>query len=195
MSFFLILMIAGLFGMVLMALPGFSHHAHGIGHVSHGIHAPTAHGHGLQPGGKADGGNTLRFLPSPRSILSVMALYGAFGYAITEMHWLPSSLAAFAALIPALLLERFALTPFWNALLRFQGEPCSDMEALVTTEARAVTPFRNGKGIVEVIRDGRAVQLSAHLPAAQAMMPVRVGDTLRIEDVDAARERVTVSLH
>jgi hypothetical protein len=42
--------------------------------------------------------------------------------------------------------------------------------------------------------DGRLVQFSARLPEAQAGMPVRVGDTLRVEEVDAANQRVLVTL-
>jgi hypothetical protein len=38
------------------------------------------------------------------------------------------------------------------------------------------------------------VQLAAELCEAEAMLPVRVGELLQIEAVDAARERVTVSL-
>ena len=62
------------------------------------------------------------------------------------------------------------------------------------SEATAVTPFRGGRGLVSVVRDGRLVQFSARLIDTQASLPVRVGDRLRIEDVDAARERVTVSV-
>jgi hypothetical protein len=93
------------------------------------------------------------------------------------------------------LLERYAVTPLWNEMLQFQGEPCSPLEYLLLQEAEAVTPFRNGRGVVQVERDGRLVQFSAHLPAAQATMPVQVGDKLRIEEVDEKNERVVVTLH
>ncbi|MGH7294202.1 MAG: hypothetical protein ACRELB_04685, partial [Polyangiaceae bacterium] len=61
-------------------------------------------------------------------------------------------------------------------------------------EATAVVPFRNGRGIVSVVRDGRTVQLAATLREDHAALPVKVGDRLRVEDVDAPRERVTVSI-
>jgi hypothetical protein len=62
------------------------------------------------------------------------------------------------------------------------------------SEATAVTPFRGGRGVVSVVREGRLVQFSARLIEAQTSLPVRVGDRLRIEDVESARERVTVSV-
>ena len=141
----------------------------------------------------APGGMT-RFLPSPRAVFSVLALYGAFGNALVEAAHLPVWAAAVAALVPALLVERFVIAPVWNMLFRFQAAPSAPLEALLFGEARAVTPFRNGKGIVSVVREGRLVQLAARLPEAQARRPVKVGDRLIVEDVDPSIERLTVSI-
>jgi hypothetical protein len=68
------------------------------------------------------------------------------------------------------------------------------LDSLLFAEALAVMPFRNGRGLVSTVRDGRSVQLVAELRQDQAMLPVKVGARLRIEDVDASRERVTVSV-
>jgi hypothetical protein len=57
-----------------------------------------------------------------------------------------------------------------------------------------VVTFRNGRGLITTIRDGRQVQLSARLCEQQQALPVAFGQRLRIEDVDARRERVTVSV-
>ena len=57
-----------------------------------------------------------------------------------------------------------------------------------------MVPFRNGRGLVTTVRDGRRIQLSARLSDEQAALPVAVGQRVRIEDVDARRERVTVSV-
>jgi hypothetical protein len=57
-----------------------------------------------------------------------------------------------------------------------------------------VTPFRNGRGMVSLVRDGRLVQFAAQLTDAHAGMEVRVGDRLRVEDLDSQRERLTVSV-
>lgn len=205
MLFFLIVMCVGLVGLGTMAIPGLFHHGPlghtGGGHVHVGHHAGThvtphahathAHGHAA-PKGEA-GSNLLHLVPSPRLVFSLLALYGAFGN-VLALTFGSAWLAALLALVPALLVERFLLAPLWNFAFRFQGQPSSPFPALLMEEARAVTPFRNGKGLVQVIRDGRSVQLSARLVDSQSMLPVRVGDKLRIEDVDPENERVTVSV-
>lgn len=215
MTVFLGLMAAGLTGLVVMAIPAFGRHGHigtaqGIGAAGHtGLHAGAAHGvtqagavvgQTLSAVGKGvaksanKSASNLRFLPSPRMIFSLLALYGAFGNAFFGALHLPLAAAALLAIVPAALLERFAVTPLWNTLLAAQGKPCSPLEELTLCEAQAVTPFRNGKGIVAMERDGRLVQFSAQLTAEQANMPVHVGDRLRVEEVDTARERMTVTL-
>jgi hypothetical protein len=210
MSLFLILMIAGLFGMALMAIPAVGRHGHGMGvhgHLPHAGHIPLAPGHsasltpaahahttGAQTAPGSSGNSLSRFVPSPRIVFSILAAYGAFGYALVDFFHLNASLSYVLALIPAVLLERLALTPLWNLLLGFQGKPCTPLEQLVMGEAEAVTPFRNGKGIVRVVRDGRDVQFSAHLLPAQAAIPVRVGDKMRVEEVEPDGEHLKVSL-
>ncbi len=136
----------------------------------------------------------LRFIPSPRAICSVLALYGAFGNALVHAMHLSFFASALFAVIPALLVERFAVRPVWNLVFRFQGEPASPLEYLVMSEARAVVPFRNGRGLVSVVRDGRQVQFVARLRDDQRDTPVKVGARLLVEDVDAKRESVTVSV-
>jgi hypothetical protein len=218
MTFFLIVMCVGLVGLVAMALPGLFHHGltghghatthlHGAGpHVAHhghaapppshaGTHAGHAGGHAAHGGHAVHAGKSLAHLiPEPRLIFSFLALYGAFGNALVGLSLAPVWLAVLVALLPALLVERYLLQPLWSLAFRFQGQPSSPFPALLLEEAHAVTPFRNGKGLVRVVRDGRSVQLSARLVEAQSALPVRVGDRLRIEEVDPEKERVTVSL-
>ena len=189
-------MVVGLVGLVMMAIPALGGHRH-LGHVqTHGhVHA---HGASLaQHGGHAhahaprDG---LRFLPSPRALFSIAALYGAFGNALVRAAHLTTTRAALIAIVPALLTEWFLIRPIWNLLFRFQGQASGPLEALILSEAEAVVPFRNGKGIVATVRDGRRVQLQARLADGEAALPVKFGQRLRIEDVDARRECVTVSV-
>ena len=210
-------MVIGLAGLVLMALPALGGHGHANVHGAHGhaaalgrggIHGRLlgsgrsgASGHGALARGRGEilaahpaSVSLLRFVPSPRAICSVLALYGAFGNALARGAHLPLLVAALAALVPALLVERFVVRPVWNLVFRFQAPPSAPLGSLVLAEATAVVPFRNGRGIVSAVREGRAVQLSARLIDAQATWPVRVGDRLRVEDVDAERERVTVSM-
>ena len=136
----------------------------------------------------------LRFIPSPRAVCSVLALYGAFGNALLRAGHTSFTVAALGAAIPALLVEWGVVRPVWNLVFRFEGKECSPLEELILSDAEAVVPFRNGRGLVSTVRDGRSVQLAARLVEADASSPVKVGDRLRVEDVDARRERVTVSI-
>ena len=193
MSLFLALVVVGFVGMLLMAIPGLNHGHAGIGShlLPHLPNAPHA-AHHTPPAGQSS--SLTRFIPSPRVIFGFMALYGAFGNAFEKAGHLPVSLSALAAIVPAFLLERYALGPFWNRLMAFQGTPCAPLETLVMTEATAVTPFRNGRGMVSVVYENRLVQMRADLRPEQMALPVRVGDTLRIEEIDGKNERVVVSL-
>lgn len=215
MTFFLTLMGVGLAGLVLMALPGLSkrgtHGSHGHFHFhapkagphgggAHSVGAHTSGGHTV--GGHAQGGASSglmelasQLIPEPRAVLSLLTLYGAAGYVLQAGFHLSHGLALFVALIPALAIELLLVGPLWRFALKFQGKEASPLEWLLAEEATAVTAFSNGRGIVRVTHDGRVVQLSAHLIPEHAGQPVKVGDVLRIEDVDTASERVTVSLN
>ncbi|HEY2746129.1 MAG TPA: hypothetical protein VGL86_15945 [Polyangia bacterium] len=181
------------------ALPAHGHvaaPAHGAGPTV--VRAPMtalepAQGRELLPADAATSG-VGRWLPSPRAAFTVLALYGAFGNALVEAFHLSIILAALVAVIPTLLVERLAVRPLWNLLFRFQGKSSGRLEELIFGEARAVTAFVNGRGIVSTNREGRLIQLRARLCDAEATLPVKVGARLRIEDVDAARERITVSI-
>ena len=178
----------------------------GAGHVvaPHVAVAPGAPAMAPSPGGDASqemipadaatSSGWVRFIPSPRAVFSVLALYGAFGNALVQAAHLPMLAAALVALLPTIAVERFAVTPLWNLLFRFQAQPSAPLEELIFDVATAVTPFRNGRGLISVVREGRLVQFSARLRADQASFPVKVGTRLRVEDVDARQERLTVSV-
>jgi hypothetical protein len=207
---FLTLMVIGLVGLVVMALPALTGIAHGHGGAASG-HGGTAHGPlglrglgalrgkggaeaGLAVSAKSVAWTGLRFVPSPRFIFSLLALYGAFGNALVHAAHLGGMAAAIVAIFPTVLVERIAVAPLWNLAFRFQGQASSSLDALVLDEARAVTPFRNGRGVVSIVRDGRLVQFSARLVERDGAAQVGVGDRLLVEEVDTSRERLTVSL-
>jgi hypothetical protein len=215
MSIFTVLIVIGLTGMLVMALPGMARQGHmGAGHslghgAAHGAahsaggHAASHTGHAGQAakgGQQATTGSDLmrslaqRLIPSPVAVFSFLTLYGALGTLIEHTMRQPRAYAALLALLPALLAERTLVTPMWNLVVRSEGEPSTPLENLVMQEAKALTPFANGKGLVSVVRDGRAVQFVAQLTAEQAGVPVRVGDVLQIEDVDPHRQRLTVAI-
>jgi hypothetical protein len=175
---FLIVMVVGLVGLGVMAVPALGHR----GGIARGVHK-VAVGRGAHTG----------YLPSPRLVFSMLALYGAFGNALVAAN-LPVVVAALLAIVPAGLVERFAVTPLWRTLFAFERQASRPLEELVMSEATAVTAFRGGRGVVSIVRERRLVQFSARLIDAQAALPVRVGDRLRVEDIDPTRERVTVSV-
>ncbi len=201
---FLTLLVVGLVGLVAMAIPAFGH-SHGAlsGHSAHGGvgHPATGHGGGIahasstslasNPRGAiqhllpADAAHASGWgvLPSPRAVFSVLALYGAFGNAALHAFHLSLPLAAVAAALPALLVERLLVRPVWNLVFRLEARACSPLEALVLNEAEAVTAFRNGRGLISTVRDGRRVQLMASLRADQSTLRVPVGCRLLVEDV------------
>ena len=148
----------------------------------------------ILPATVASHSGIVRWLPSPRAVFTAFALFGAFGNAFVEVLHLTGVLAALAAVVPTLLVERFAVRPLWNLVFRFQGRPSAPLAQIVLSDAVAVVPFRNGRGIVSTNREGRIVQLAARLCDDQVSLTVNVGDRLRIEDVDAPNERVTVSV-
>jgi hypothetical protein len=100
------------------------------------------------------------------------------------------------AVLGGVVFERFVVTPLWNFLLRFASAPARTLESTLLDEARAASGFdANGEGLVAVEVDGQVVQVLGRLRAEDHAMGLRVraGDRLRVEDVDAARNRCTVS--
>ncbi len=165
-SIFLVPLAAGLAGLLVLALP----HARRFGRC-------RVHRIGLEP----------------RSALSTLALYGASGN-VLDAAGAPLLVAALVALVPALAAEVFLMRPLVRLASGFQGRPSTPLACLAAEPARAVSAFANGRGMVEVVHDGRVVQLVASLVEEQRALSVRVGERLRIVEVDADRQRVTVSL-
>ncbi len=135
----------------------------------------------------------MHYLPEPRVVLTVIALFGAFGNVLAHLTHLSFVFQLAGAVLLAALLEWLLVGRIWKLALQFTGEPSSPLEMLLLSEVKAVTPFKNGKGIVQAERDGRATQLTAELLPEERGKRVRVGDQLTIEEVDVEHERVRVS--
>jgi len=172
MTIFLTPLAAGLVGLAALALPVLRRHSPRAGRCAHGA---------------------ARLLPEPRSVFSFLAFYGALGVAL-ERSTLSTTGSALAALVTAAALEAVVARPLYRLLLGFEGRPSSPLDALASERAVALTDFKNGRGIVEAIRDGRSIQLVASLVSHQRSRPIRVGERLVIVAVDAERQGVTVSL-
>jgi len=168
-----------------------SHGGHGNGHVAvaHGTH--DAHGHHAADSHT----NPLLSLMSPRLLFSVALGLGTAGLVFRSVLSEPILFAV--ALGLGILFERVVVSPLWNLLFRFESNPATTLESSVMDEATAVTAFdRNGQGLIAVEVDGQMVQVLGTLQSGDRAMNVKVpaGSRLRIEDVDAARNRCTVSL-
>ncbi len=134
-------------------------------------------------------------LMSPRVLFSVCLGLGTAG--IVLQNFLGGPLLFAASLGIGILFERLVVAPVWNLAFRFASNPAATLEGSLMDEATAVTSFdRNGQGLIAVEVDGQMVQILGTLQSGDRAMNVKVpaGSRLRIQDVDAARNRCTVSL-
>ncbi|MEP6690444.1 MAG: hypothetical protein ABJD07_04770 [Gemmatimonadaceae bacterium] len=201
-------------GLGAMALSGLGHSS--AGH-SHGGHAHVGHSHaghthagqthaGQTHAGQTHAGQThaghargregwsLWTLASPRVLFSLVLGFGATG---SILHGMLGGVAlAGAAIVGGVLFERFVVSPVFNFALRFASQPALMLESCITDEAEVVSSFdARGQGLVAVEMDGQVVQVLGTLRPADvaAGVRVRMGDRVRIEEVDSARNRCIVS--
>jgi translation initiation factor IF-1 len=166
-------------------------HAHaGHAHAGHGQagHAHAGHGHANAAG------RLLVNLLSPRVIFSLLVGFGATGLLLRP--WLGGLLLMAAAVLGGVLFEAALVAPLWRFLFRFASSPAQSLESVLMDTAQAASGFDTaGCGLVAVELDGRIIQLLGTLRREDRQRGVRVraGDRVRIEDVDAARNRCTVS--
>ena len=198
-------------GLVAMAATGLAHsgsHEGAGGHGSGG-HAHLQHGESHSHAGHSDdvhlavhaaahhaGGfkSTLLSLASPRVLFSLLVGFGITG-AVARPFLGGVALLAIA-ILGAVVFERALVAPLWRFLFRFASNPATTLEGSLLSEARAASGFDdNGQGLVAVEVDGQIVQCLGTLRGDDLALGVRVraGDVLRVEDVDAARSRCTVS--
>ena len=200
----------GLGTMAVAGLGTHSHGEHGGGHngAHHGggghVHAGHAHAHaaGAHHHDVADiravqvpgVGRSLSALVSPRIIFSFLVGFGAGG--VLLRNTIGGLLLVIAALAVGVLFERLLVAPLWRLAHRFESSPALTLESTITDDARAVSSFdARGQGLVAIELDGQVVQVLGTLRSEdlQAGVRVRAGDRLRIEAVDDARNRCTVS--
>ena len=201
----MITLAVGAVGMLAMAFGGASRgragsaghagHSGQAGHTGHAGHAGQA-GHSLRAPSGRNAGNALLELMSPRVLFSVCIGFGASGLIMRAL--LGGGIILFAsALAMGIVFERALVTPIWNFAFRFASNPAVTLESAIMSDATAVTAFdANGQGLIAVELDGRLVQLLGTLQDTDRELRARVvaGSRLRIEAVDAERNRCTVSL-
>lgn len=195
-------------GLVAMAATGLAHvgggshhaghdgaaggsHTNGVTHAGH-AHVTHAHiGHAHSSGGIK---SALLSLASPRVLFSLLVGFGLTG--VIARPFLGGILLVILAVCGALFFEMALVRPLWRFLFRFASNPAMTLESSLMSEARAASGFDdNGQGLISVEVDGQIVQCLGTLRADDRALGVRVraGDVLRVEDVDAARSRCTVS--
>jgi hypothetical protein len=202
----------GLTGLVVMAVLGFGHHGGGAGHghgggahaghagghghggQAHGGHHGSGHGAGHGHAGHEGSGVRLLGLLSPRVLFSF--LVGAGGAGLLLRPLLVEPLVAAGALVGGYVFERFLVGPIWKFLFRFESRQAATLESAIMEEASAETDFdARGQGLIRLELDGQVVQLLGTLRPEDRELTRRIrrGDRLRIEEVDPARNRCTVS--
>ena len=169
-------------------------HGGGGGHAGHTIgDANAAHG-GHESHGMA--GRTMWAITSPRFLFSFCLGLGTAGLLARPFLGGPFLLAA--AIVGGVFFERALVSPLWNFLMRFASAPATMLESAVSDEATAVTSFdANGQGIVSLELDGQVVQILATLRRDDRALgggPIRAGQKVRVEEVDAEKNRCTISL-
>ncbi len=208
--------------MAAMAFLGFTsshsggHHGHDTsGHEMHGTGAPhvhsiaPSHGHPIAPSHghahvdghqhahevRPDGwkSNVWSWL-SPRVLFNFLVGFGATGLIVERL--VGPVLALPIAVAGGIGFEAFVVRPIFNSLFRFESKPAQTLGSALMSEGRAVTGFdANGNGLISLELGGEVVQvLGTQLNGERAAgVRIRAGDIVRIEEVDDARNRCTVS--
>jgi translation initiation factor IF-1 len=131
---------------------------------------------------------------SPRVLFNVLVGFGATGMI---MERLVGPLLAFpVAVLGGIGFELLVVRPIFNSLFKFGSEPAQTLESSIMSEGKAVTGFdANGNGLIALELGGEVVQvLGTLIPSERnAGVRIRAGDIVRIEEVDSARNRCTVS--
>jgi hypothetical protein len=168
---------------------GHGHAGHGNGgpgHIAHSGHPHTAHHSGHD-------GAVWKSLLSPRVLFSLSLGLGTAGVVLRPL--LGGPFLFVAALAGGVAFERLLVNPLWNFMFRFASAPAVTLESAIEDEAKAVTNFdKDGCGLIAVEVDGRFVQVLGTLTRSdrESGVRVRAGDSVRIEEVDANRNRCTV---
>lgn len=167
----------------------------GHAHLAHHGHASDVHGAGHEHADSAGGlKSTLISLASPRTLFSLLVGFGLTG--VVARPFLGGIILLALALLGSVVFERVLVEPLWRFLFRFASNPAATLDDSLMSEARATSGFDdNGQGLVAVEVDGQIVQCLGTLRPDDFALGVRVraGDVLRVEDVDAVRNRCTVS--
>jgi translation initiation factor IF-1 len=188
--------IGGIHGHQVTPTHGIVHgpaHAHDATHADGRMHL-TAHTHAV-PHAQATGWKShLWSWLSPRVLFNFLVGFGATGLIVERL--VGPVLALPIAVVGGIGFEAFVVRPLFNSLFRFESQPAQTLESALMSEGRAVTGFdANGNGLISLELGGELVQvLGTQLNEERvAGVRIRAGDIVRVEEVDDARNRCTVS--
>jgi hypothetical protein len=202
MDLYLFSIIVGVVGLAAMALGGLGRHGHGTGH-GHGGHGGHGAGHAGHAGHGAHGGShgisggqlAGWALMSPRLLFAALLGFGLAGFALRSL--IGGTLLLLVAIVVGIVVERLFVNPLWNFAMRFASNPALTLESATFSEGRVVSNFdQHGQGIIAVEVDGQVQQILATLSAGDRAKGARVraGQLVRVDEVDGARHRCTVSV-
>lgn len=175
---------------------GPSHHAvnHIRGQAYDVAHYPMASGRGELHENAGSWKNHVWSWLSPRVLFNVLVGFGATGLIVERL--VGPFLALPIALVGGIAFESVVVRPIFNSLFRFESQPAQTLASALMSEGRAVTGFdAHGNGLISLELGGEVVQvLGTQLnEEREAGVRIRAGDIVRIEEVDDARNRCTVS--
>jgi hypothetical protein len=199
---------------------GGGHHTHSTaGHEAHGIggshthaaaphhalpHAPPSHTiahvgaktHSIASSQAVSHSWTSHVLSwlSPRVLFNFLVGFGATGLVMERL--VGPVVALPIAVLGGIGFEAFIVRPIFNSLFRFESQPAQTLESALMSEGRAVTGFdANGNGLIAIELGGEVVQVlgTQLVEDRKSGARIRTGDMVRIEEVDSARNRCTVS--
>ncbi|MFL5488499.1 MAG: hypothetical protein ACJ8AJ_08450 [Gemmatimonadaceae bacterium] len=171
-------------------------HVHSVTPMHSAAHT-AAHGHDLShaPHLNPDGWKSHAWSwLSPRVLFNLLVGFGATGLIVERL--VGPFLALPIAALGAFTFETVVVRPLFNSLFRFESGPAQTLESAIMSEARAVTGFdKHGNGLIALELGGEVIQILGTLTRDErtAGVRVRAGDAVRIEEVDGARNRATVS--
>ena len=206
MDIYLFSVIVGAVGLSWMAVAGLSHHGGGshhgaVGHHGGGAHHGGGHTHASaghhhdSPGGAGSAmGVATWMLMTPRLLFAILLGFGMIGVAFQS--WIGGTILLLVAIGGGILVERLIVNPLWKFAMRFVSNPATTLASATMAEAVVVSSFdKNGQGIISFEVDGHVQQVLATLQESDraAGVRIRAGESVRIEEVDEARQRCIVS--
>ncbi len=168
-------------------------HGHDVAH-GHDAHGQDAHGHTHDHGADRSLGLMILAWLSPRVLFGVLVGIGAAGLLLRP--YLPALFVAVLALTAGVLFEVGVLNPVWGLLFRFASQPARTLADAWMEVGTATTAFdATGDGLVRIELNGEVRQILGRLRPEdrRAGVRVRMGDRVRVEEVDPTRNECVVA--